>query len=157
MDKIYLSIQEYTVSNSNIAKAYFSFLLSSQKIMGRTESFMSNFNVSNTQLSILLLLHSSKAFSETTSSISKKLGLSIPTISNVLSTLHKKKFIQKKSLPKDKRSTYIGLDRNGVDFLKKFIPLYKQKYEELFSNFNINELDDLKNLSLKIFFNLNDF
>ena len=41
-----------------------------------------------------------------------------------------KKFIQKKSLPKDKRTTYIGLDRNGVDFLKKFIPLYKQKYEE---------------------------
>ena len=102
MDKINSSIQEYTISNSNIAKAYFSFFLTSQKITGKTESFLSYFNISNTQLSILLLLHSNEAFSETTSSISKKLGLSVPTISNVLSTLHKKNSYKKRHFPKIK-------------------------------------------------------
>ncbi|WP_147289478.1 MarR family transcriptional regulator [Sebaldella termitidis] len=54
------------------------------------EGFLTKFNLTNTQLSILLLLHLNKDSFETPSSISKKLGLSTPTISNVLKTLHKK-------------------------------------------------------------------
>ena len=54
-------------------------------------------------------------------------------------------------------SDYISLDKNGIDFLKVFIPLCRKKYEDFLSNFNTKELNNLENLSLKIFSNLDFF
>ena len=150
-------IQEYTTGNSDIMGAFFSFLFTSQKFSGKMEGFLTKFNLTNTQLSILLLLHLNKDSFETPSSISKKLGLSTPTISNVLKTLHKKEYIQKQTAPENKKSSYITLDKNGINFLKDFIPFYKEKYENFLSNFNADELNYLKELSLKIFSNLDSF
>ncbi len=150
-------IQEYTTGNSDIISAFFSFLFTSQKFSGKMEGFLTKFNLTNTQLSILLLLHLNKDSFETPSSISKKLGLSTPTISNVLKTLHKKEYIQKQTSQENKKSSYITLDKNGINFLKDFIPFYKEKYENFLSNFNADELNYLKELSLKIFSNLDSF
>ena len=150
-------IQEYTTGNSDIIGAFFSFLFTSQKFSGKMEGFLTKFNLTNTQLSILLLLHLNKDSFETPSSISKKLGLSTPTISNVLKTLHKKEYIQKQTSQENKKSSYITLDKNGINFLKDFIPFYKEKYENFLSNFNADELNYLKELSLKIFSNLDSF
>ena len=150
-------IQEYTTWNSDIIGAFFSFLFTSQKFSGKMEGFLTKFNLTNTQLSILLLLHLNKDSFETPSSISKKLGLSTPTISNVLKTLHKKEYIQKQTSPENKKSSYITLDKNGINFLKDFIPHCKEKYEDFLSNFDAEELNYLKELSLKIFSNLDSF
>ena len=150
-------IQEYTTWNSDIIGAFFSFLFTSQKFSGKMEGFLTKFNLTNTQLSILLLLHLNKDSFETPSSISKKLGLSTPTISNVLKTLHKKEYIQKQTSPENKKSSYITLDKNGINFLKDFIPYCKEKYEDFLSNFDAEELNYLKELSLKIFSNLDSF
>ena len=157
IEKLKLLMQEYTANDSDSIGAFFSFLFTSQKFSGKMESFLTKFNLTNTQLSILLLLHSNKNSFETPSSIAKKLGLSIPTISNVLKTLHKKEYIQKQTLPENKKSSYITLDKNGIDFLKVFIPLCRKKYEDFLSNFNTKELYNLENLSLKIFSNLDFF
>ena len=85
------------------------------------------------------------------------MGLSTPTISNVLKTLHKKEYIQKRISQENKKSSYIILDKNGINFLKDFIPFRKEKYEDFLSNFDVNELNYLKELSLKIFSNLDSF
>ena len=68
-----------------------------------------------------------------------------------------KDFIKKEKQDNDKRFYNITLKEAGKNFLKDFIPFYKEKYENFLSNFNADELNYLKELSLKIFSNLDSF
>ena len=70
-------------------------MLAHQKITGKIDSYLSRFEVTSTQISILLLLVISENGFETPGSISRKLGLSNPTISNVIKTLNKKELVKK--------------------------------------------------------------
>ena len=105
----------------------------------------------------MLLLYFNQNKPETPGNIAKKLGLSNPTISNVLQTLEKNNYIKKMKLKEDRRSSIVYLSDEGMEFIKEFVPLYAQKYEQLFSNFDTSELNNLKNSSLKLISNLNYF
>ena len=157
LEKLNILIMKYNIANSELTKSYLTLLLTAQKIMGKTESFLNQFNVTNTQLSIMLLLYVNETERETLSSISGKLGLSSPAISKVLNTLHKKDFIIKKENLNDRRCKYISLSKKGRNVLNTVIPEYCSKYEEFLSDFTLGELKKLRELDLKLFFKLDSF
>lgn len=157
MEKLSLLISKYVTAKPDIIKAHFSFLLTAQKFLGKFEGYLSKFKITNSQLSIMLLLLSNEKVPETATSISKKLGLSNATISNVLSTLEKKKFIKKDKLKKDRRVCNIYLTKNGIKFLIEFIPLYYSKYAQFFSDLRSKELNEISLLSFKLSENLDLF
>ena len=157
LEKLNILVMKYKIVNSELTISYLTLLLMSQKIMGKTESFLNKFNITNTQLSIMLLLYMNKANHETLSSISGKLGLSSPGISKVLNTLHKKDFIIKKENLNDRRCKYISLSKKGEDVLNVIIPEYRLKYEKFLSDFTFEELKNLKDMVLKLFFKLDSF
>ncbi len=106
---------------------------------------------------ILLLLVISENGFETPGSISKKLGLSNPTISNVIKTLNKKDLVKKVLSEKDRRFCNIYITPAGLTFLDKVMSEYHLKYEKLLMNFSNEELKYLKHNSLKLFCNLDFF
>ena len=56
MEKFNDLIKKYNFAEPELTKSYFSYMLAHQKITGKVDSFLSRFEVTNTQLSILLLL-----------------------------------------------------------------------------------------------------
>ena len=150
-------IDDFGIDDPYVAKAYSILTLTSRKVIAKLESYLSQFNITGTQLSIMIVLYLNENIPQTPTNLSKKFGLSTTTISNVLNTLHKNGFIKKENHEKDKRSHRISLSDNGIEFLNKFLPNYYSKYEPLFSNFQKEEIENLKTLLLKIFFNLDSF
>ena len=115
-------------------------MLAHQKITGKIDSYLSRFEVTSTQISILLLLVISENGFETPGSISRKLGLSNPTISNVIKTLNKKELVKKEVSEKDKRFCNICITSKGLIFLNEVMSEYHLKYERLLMNFTSEEL-----------------
>ncbi len=96
LEKLNILNEKYEIVNPDIMKAFFGFMVTIQKTNGRIESYLSRFKTTTAQISILLILYLNNNEPETPGSLSKKLGLSGPTISNVLKTLGQKKFIKKR-------------------------------------------------------------
>ena len=94
---------------------------------------------------------------ETAGNISKKFGLSAPTISNVIKTLYQKKFIKKIKDKNDKRVYKISMTEEGYHFLNDLIPEYHDRYKKIFSEFTDEELRCLEQISLKLFHNIDLF
>ncbi len=157
MEKLNKLIKRYDFTEPELTKVFFSYMLAHQKTTGKIDSYLSRFEVTSTQISILLLLVISENGFETPGSISKKLGLSNPTISNVTKTLNKKKLVKKEASKKDKRFCNIYITSQGLTFLNKIMPEYHLKYERLLTNFNDEELKYLKHNSLKLFCSLDFF
>ena len=132
-------------------------MLAHQKITGKIDSYLSRFEVTSTQISILLLLVISENGFETPGSISRKLGLSNPTISNVIKTLNKKELVKKEVSEKDKRFCNICITSKGLIFLNEVMSEYHLKYERLLMNFTSEDLKYLKHNSLKLFCSLDFF
>ena len=127
-------------------------MLAHQKITGKIDSYLSRFEVTSTQISILLLLVISENGFETPGSISRKLGLS-----NVIKTLNKKELVKKEVSEKDKRFCNICITSKGLIFLNEVMSEYHLKYERLLMNFTSEELKYLKHNSLKLFCSLDFF
>ena len=157
MEKFNILSEEYEIDDLDMVRAYFSFMIAAQKANGRAESHLSRFGTTNTQLSILLTLYLNKNEPEIAGNISKKFGLSAPTISNVIKTLCQKKFIKKVKDKNDKRVYRISMTEEGYSFLDNLIPEYHSKYKKIFSEFTLEELKCLERISLKLFHNLNLF
>lgn len=157
MEKFNALIKKYDFAKPDLTKTYFSYMLAHQKMTGKIDSYLSRFEVTNTQISILLLLVISENGFETPGSISKKLGLSNPTISNVIKTLNKKDLVKKSLSERDRRFCNIYITPAGLTFLDKVMSEYHLKYEKLLMNFNDEELKYLKHNSLKLFCNLDFF
>ena len=156
LEKLDIVMEEFKISNLNEAKVHSVLSLVSQKVNGKSESILSRFNTTNTQILIILLLYFSDE-KETPINISKKLGLSTASISNVLNTLYKKGFIRKEKHKNDKRSYHVFLTDNSINFLNKFLPEYYAKSKQLFVNFSQEEIEIFKILLLKLFSNLDFF
>ena len=154
MKKLDNIIERYDYVDPEVTRAYFTYMLAHQKIVGKIESYLSRFDVTSTQLSILLLLSINGDKSLTPGIISKKMGLSNPTISNVIKTLNKKKFLKKEISSVDRRYCNVTITQAGLDFLDKVMFEYHFVYEKLLANFNDEELKYLNQDSLKLFFNL---
>ena len=157
MDRLDLLIEKSADSDPDIAKAFFAFRLASQKALGKIEGFFTKYNLRHSQVSIMLVLYANENRPETSVNISNKLGLSSATISNVVHTLEKKGFIERKKQESDKRFYSIILSEDGIKFLDDFIPDYQSHYMRLFSNFTEEEIKTMKELSLKLFHNLDTF
>ena len=147
-------IKKFDYADPKLTRSYFLYMLAHQKIIGKIESYLSRFEVTSTQVSILLLLFVNKNKVLTPGSISKKLGLSNPTISNVIKTLNKKQFLKKEVSPKDRRYCNISITPAGLDFLDRVMSEYHVIYEKLLMDFSDGELENLDQNSLKIFYNL---
>lgn len=147
-------IKRYDYADLKLTRSYFIYMLAHQKIIGKIESYLSRYEVTSTQMSILFLLSVNKNKFLTPGSISKKLGLSSPTISNVVKTLNKKQFLKKEVSPKDRRYCNISITPAGLDFLDRVMSGYHLIYEKLLMNFSDEELENLDQNSLKLFYNL---
>ena len=157
MEKFNILSEDYGINDLDVIRAYFSFMMTAQKANGRVESHLSHFGTTSTQLSILLTLYLNHNKPETAGNISKKFGLSAPTISNVIKTLCQKKFIKKVKDKSDKRVYKISMTEEGYTFLNNLIPEYHSRYKKMFSEFTDEELKCLEQISLKLFHNLDMF
>ncbi|WP_435309949.1 MarR family winged helix-turn-helix transcriptional regulator [Sebaldella termitidis] len=136
--------------DNDITKSYLEYTLICQKTIAKVESYLSKLEMTNSQFLILLCLYVSDKNIDNITNISKKLGISNVTVSNVVKTLQIKGLVEKKKLKEDKRFSRVVLKKQGKNFMKNFIPEYYSKYKELFKTFDKDELLQLQFLIAKL-------
>ncbi len=145
-----LLAEDFPNIDRDVTESYLNYVLICQKTMAKIESYLSKMEISNTQFLILLCLYVNNKNIDNITNISKKLGITSVTVSNVVKTLHIKGFVKKEKLKEDKRFSSIVLDKKGKNFMKNFIPEYYSKYKTLFKTFDENELLQLQFLIEKL-------
>ena len=152
LDKFHTRLKEYNIENFIVIDTYAALLLTSVKLIGKMESYLRKLKISNSQFIIMIILLISESDSETPSSLSDKTGLTRPTISTLIASLYKNNFIEKKSIPNNKKSYQIVLTQNGKKIINDIIPGYYSKIDFLFKDFEKDELTNLRLLILKLLF-----
>ena len=145
-----LLAEDFPNINQDIMKSYLEYILICQKTIAKIESYLSKIEMTNSQFLILLCLYTNDKKIDNITSISKKLGISNVTVSNVVKTLQMKGLVEKKKLKEDKRFSRIVLNKKGKNFMENFIPEYYSKYEGLFEKFDKDELLQLQFLISKL-------
>ena len=145
-----LLAKDFPSVNSDITKSYLEYILICQKTIAKIESYLSKIEMTNSQFLILLCLYVSDKNIDNITNISKKLGISNVTVSNVVKTLQIKGLVERKKLKEDKRFSRVVLNKKGKDFMKNFIPEYYSKYKGLFKEFDKEELLQLQFLIVKL-------
>ena len=145
-----LLAKDFPSVDSDITKSYLEYILICQKTIAKIESYLSKIEMTNSQFLILLCLYVSDKNIDNITNISKKLGISNVTVSNVVKTLQIKGLVERKKLKEDKRFSCIVLNKKGKDFMKNFIPEYYSKYKGLFKEFDKEELLQLQFLIVKL-------
>ena len=147
-----LLAKDFPSVDSDITKSYLEYILICQKTIAKIESYLSKIEMTNSQFLILLCLYVSDKNIDNITNISKKLGISNVTVSNVVKTLQIKGLVERKKLKEDKRFSRVVLNKKGKDFMKNFIPEYYSKYKGLFKEFDKEELLQLQFLIAKFNF-----
>ena len=145
-----LLAKDFPSVDSDITKSYLEYILICQKTIAKIESYLSKIEMTNSQFLILLCLYVSDKNIDNITNISKKLGISNVTVSNVVKTLQIKGLVEKQKLKEDKRFSRVVLNKKGKDFMKNFIPEYYSKYKGLFKEFDKEELLQLQFLIVKL-------
>ncbi len=145
--------EDFPDINIDITKSYLEYILICQKTIARIESYLSKIEMSSSQFLILLSLYLNENIDNVTN-ISKKLGISNVTVSNVIKTLQIKGLVKKQKLKEDKRVSRIVLNKKGKNFIKNFIPEYYSNYKKLFKNFDESELIQFQLLISKLNFSI---
>ena len=145
-----LLAKDFPSVDSDITKSYLEYILICQKTIAKIESYLSKIEMTNSQFLILLCLYVSDKNIDNITNISKKLGISNVTVSNVVKTLQIKGLVERKKLKEDKRFPRVVLNKKGKDFMKNFIPEYYSKYKGLFKEFDKEELLQLQFLIVKL-------
>ena len=145
-----LLAKDFSDIDHDITKSYLEYILLCQKTIAKIESYLSKIEMTNSQFLILLCLYVNDKKSDNVTNISKKLGITGVTVSNVLKTLQTKGLVEKKKLKEDKRFSHIVLNKKGKGFMENFIPEYYSKYKGLFKKFNKDELLQLQFLIEKL-------
>ena len=145
-----LLAEDFPNINQDIMKSYLEYILICQKTIAKIESYLSKIEMTNSQFLILFCLYTNDKNIDNVTNISKKLGISTVTVSNVVKTLQVKGLVEKQKLKEDKRFSRIVLNKKGKDFMKNFIPEYYSKYKELFKTFDKDELIQLQYLIEKM-------
>ena len=145
-----LLAKDFPSVDSDITQSYLEYILICQKTIAKIESYLSKIEMTNSQFLILLCLYVSDKNIDNITNISKKLGISNVTVSNVVKTLQIKGLVERKKLKEDKRFSRVVLNKKGKDFMKNFIPEYYSKYKGLFKEFDKEELLQLQFLIVKL-------
>ena len=93
-----LLAEDFPNIDRDVTESYLNYVLICQKTMAKIESYLSKMEISNTQFLILLCLYVSDKNIDNITNISKKLGISNVTVSNVVKTLQMKGLVEKKKI-----------------------------------------------------------
>ena len=72
------------------------------------------------------------------------------SITRTLNLLEKKQFIERKSIPENKRQYEIWLTTTGQDFINEHMEMINRHRQKSLDGFSVQEIDTLKNMLLRI-------
>ena len=85
------------------------------------DSHFKQYGLSDGRFMVLMALWESHAPMKATD-IADKLGVTRATMTGLIDSLIKDKFVEKKDCPEDRRAAYLSLSEYGQTFLKKMLP-----------------------------------
>lgn len=98
----------------------------------KQQQFASNFNLTPAEFKLLRLFSNTSSLSIKT--ISVMMDLTPGRITHILTSLESKKFVKRKSDPKDKRNVIVSLTGNSEPFIKNLNLSHVKLHEEILDN-----------------------
>jgi len=97
--------------------------------------------LNNTEFGVLELLYSKG--DHPIQQIGQKLLLASSSITYVVDKLEKKKLIERKACPKDRRVTHAAITADGKELMDEIFPKHKEALNEILSGLDMNEKEIL--------------
>ncbi|MBM7614066.1 MarR family winged helix-turn-helix transcriptional regulator [Alkaliphilus hydrothermalis] len=121
----------------------------SRHLKNSLDKKLSKFNVTAAQFSVLNQIANKNGLI-TSAEVASNLDSDRPTISVIINRLEEKKLIEKVSNPEDKRSVYLRLSKDVFELMKELRMASDQLNCDIFSDFDKNEIDNIKGYLFKI-------
>jgi MarR family 2-MHQ and catechol resistance regulon transcriptional repressor len=119
-----------------------------QSVKKRVEENIKSFGLNPTEFAVLELLYSKG--DQPIQKIGEKVLIASSSITYVVDKLEKKRFIDRKPCPKDRRITYAAITEAGTDVMNDIFPKHRDAIEEICSGLDEKEkvmvIEQLKKL-----------
>ncbi|MDQ0252693.1 MarR family 2-MHQ and catechol resistance regulon transcriptional repressor [Evansella vedderi] len=112
-----------------------------QSIKKRVEEDIKSFGLNPTEFAVLELLYSKGA--QPIQKIGDKVLIASSSITYVVDKLEKKKFLERKPCPKDRRITYAVMTTEGTELMNEIFPKHKHAIQEICAGLDLNEKKNL--------------
>ncbi|HLR41269.1 MAG TPA: MarR family transcriptional regulator [Virgibacillus sp.] len=107
-----------------------------------------------TEFSVLELLYSKGE--QPIQKIGQKVLLASSSITYVVDKLERKKYLQRRACPEDRRVTYAGITPEGKELMDRIFPLHKEAIHHIMSGLGTNEKQQAITLLKKLGFHAVD-
>jgi MarR family 2-MHQ and catechol resistance regulon transcriptional repressor len=119
-----------------------------QSVKKRVEENIKSFGLNPTEFAVLELLYSKG--DQPIQKIGDKVLIASSSITYVVDKLEKKRFIDRKPCPKDRRITYAAITEKGINVMNDIFPKHRDAIEEICSGLDEKEkmmlIEQLKKL-----------
>ncbi|MBU9723249.1 MULTISPECIES: MarR family winged helix-turn-helix transcriptional regulator [Bacillaceae] len=112
-----------------------------QSIKKRVEEDIKSFDLNPTEFAVLELLYNKGE--QPIQKIGDKVLIASSSITYVVDKLEKKKYLERKPCPKDRRITYAAITTDGTELMNEIFPKHKTAIQEICAGL---DLDEKKNL-----------
>ncbi|EGQ26292.1 MarR family transcriptional regulator [Mammaliicoccus sciuri] len=106
-------------------------------IKKRAEEDIKNLGLNPTEFAVLELIYNKGE--QPIQKIGEKVLIASSSITYVVDKLEKKKYLERKPCPKDRRVTYAAITEAGNELMNEVFPKHKQDIKEIFAGLNTSE------------------
>jgi DNA-binding MarR family transcriptional regulator len=150
-DQIFSRLSEHQLDvDPNLIRIAYRIIDFSTFTLAATESYLARFGLSQGRFVILLLLYKLTESTWTPARLADLIGVSRATITGLLNTLEKDRWIERRPLMSDRRMKEVVLTESGRAKIQEFLPGHIERISELIAKFSEDEIDTLLNLLNKV-------
>lgn len=121
-------------------------------IKKRAEEDIKGLGLNPTEFAVLELIYNKG--DQPIQKIGEKILIASSSITYVVDKLEKKKYLERKPCPKDRRVTFAAITENGTHLMDEVFPKHKRDIQEIFASLETSEkkmmIEQLKRLGLHV-------
>lgn len=121
----------------------------SKQLKNKLDKVLKQYDITAAQFSVIIQIHLSKS-PITAAEIAQRLGSDRPTISGIINRLEKKGIVLKTYNPEDKRSSYLGIQKEANMLVDTIKTISDNLTTDIFSIYSSEEVKQLKGMIHKL-------
>jgi DNA-binding MarR family transcriptional regulator len=119
-------------------------------LRNRLEHLLAGYGLTHSRFMILAALHLSTACPIAVSDLARRVGVTTPTLTSVLSGMVRDMLVRRSRDPADRRTVLVAIEQSGVDLLDQVLPVLCRRQARVMGDLTEEERRELSRLMSKV-------